>query len=146
MAHGRPDFFGTPIHPKYGIGSYQTGLVGTINAGLDADIFNVTDKGRTYGGYLNLGKVTNGTLVTVQLNVDGTVIWGFDVENYRGRCWFYSDVDPIFMRLCDYDGGYAFFGFTRDFTFEKEYRVHVFNFSAVQITLAGILLYAKVAI
>lgn len=146
MAHGRPDFFGTPIHPKYGTSTYQTGLVTTINAGFDADMFNVTDKGRIYGGYLNLGFVFDGTLATVQLHVDGTLIWGFNVGNYLDRCWFYSDVDPIFLRLYDLDAGYVFFGFCKDITFEREYRVRVFNLSGVQMGLGGILLYAKVVI
>lgn len=146
MAHGRPDFFGTPIHPKYGVGTRQVSLIATLNAGLDADVFNITDKGRTYGGYLNLGSVTDGTLATVQLYVDGSLIWGFNVGNFMDRCWIYSDVDPIFLRVYDLDAGHVFFGFCKDFTFESEFRVHVFNLSAVQMQLAGILLYARVVI
>ena len=146
MAKGRPDFFGTPIHPKYGTGTYQGSLVATINAGLDTDVFNITDKGRIYGGYLNLAHVADGTLATVQLFVDGTLIWGYNVKNYMDRCWVYPEVDPVFLRLYDLDAEHVMFGFCKDYTFEKEYRIHVFNLSAVQMSLAGILLYAKVAI
>ena len=75
MAHGRPDFFGTPVHPKYGTTKVVFDTALALPKLIQTTVFNILGKGVIAGGFVALygGLIATGDIVLV--TIDNAEVW-----------------------------------------------------------------------
>ena len=104
MAHGRPDFFGTPVHPNYGTSLSTTGIT-DITTTLLTPIVTVAAKGVTLGGYVfcAVGAPINTDII--YLYVDGQLLFGTSYIGLLDLNHVYPNASPLFLSEYDVDSG-----------------------------------------
>jgi len=143
MLHGRPDFFGTPIHPKYGQFTQYRKLATVIANLATENIVDVSAKGLILGGFIVFATGLGDGNVTVIPTIDGELVAGLSVyaiNRYRilERLNF-----PVFVLELDPDNEVVF-GFGEGLPFEKSYSMTMSNNSGVQIVVSSTLFYGSV--
>jgi len=147
MARGYPDFYGYEIVPKYGTPVDEIKAAAIVVTGNWETVFNITGKGRTYGGYIVLSSILEAfttallrviidgvtfTLLTpaVELayNINSKVAQPFSLTRYQQTALSQSIV---------WTG-------ERDWTFGMSFFVEVYQNSGANATVEGDFLWGRV--
>ena len=117
MAKGRPDFFGTPIHPKYGT-SKKGDLNKVCPGGVISTVLDLSAKGVVFAGHLRT--------VDTDSTINGT---------------FMGSHRPLFLTYYDPDYPRFMVEFGSLIPFEKSFKVTYQPSGVNDVTVAGDLYY-----
>ena len=145
MSKGFPDWFGNQVFPFYGDTNMDGSLVPSVNAGSNTQIVAITDKGRIYGGSLELTQVT-GTFdnIKIGIQIDGTSDWLMDLGEVFD--FGFDDAYPLLLKITNWNivTGKACFAINKDITFGWEFRMRIDNQQAAAVAVDLQLWWAKV--
>lgn len=147
MARGYPDFFGYQVVPKYGTPVYEQKLAAIVATLNWENIFTITGKGRTYGGYIYTAAVNNSfTNSYLRTTIDGVQFdWPYpSVE--LDRAIYRVTTKPFALTMYVRTALTWELNWTaeKDFTFGQSFIVDFFNGSAGNVTIDGIFMWGRV--
>jgi len=102
MAHGRPDFFGMPIHPRYG-DVYGDGLAVDCDFGEWTSLLSVEGKGEITGGVIHTNDPQSSFGDFVQLRIDGETVFNYNYLNLSRFNFTSYGLLPFFLECYDRD-------------------------------------------
>lgn len=146
MAQGYPDFFGYQIIPKYGTPVQEQKASTVVASGVDETVFNITGKGRTYGGYVQYwGTLAVFVSTVIYSVIDGVNILFFNPEDQLDFGLNMKESQPFSLTQYEYDGTtkYVCYACHKDWTFGQSFQVILQNGSGANVNVRGRLYWGR---
>ncbi len=145
MAKGYPDFFGMPIFPQYGTFAADQTPAGAINTGDTKTMWELTGKGRIYGGSLRLTVVNSnpeGFFFTITVDEVSHNTDYVGLMNYNGN----ANIGSRFVQIRKYNlaDKIFFVEMMGDFIYGLNYKVVLDNRSGDDVIPFGYLYHTRI--
>ena len=144
MARGYPDFFGYSVFPTWGPANMQDHLVDTVNPFNIETVYELTQKGTIYGGWLRMYDSLAGGGSFIRCTIDGVLLSRRTPEQMLLYTLTYDESMPFFVTLHDIPGQNWIIQFSRGVNFGYQYKLELEHVGLGAIDIEGKLFYAYV--
>lgn len=140
MARGRPDFFGTPVHPKYGT---SKGVAINVSGGAVAPLVlaTITAKGVIFGGFIDIADSDVSVNDHLSIDVDGVRFSYAQWQQWYDLGFFLGSNMPIVLTCFDPDSPRFAFELNRLIPFETSVVLTYHHAPATNVTVNGAVYY-----